>query len=223
MNDEWKLPELEIDIAKDESHEREGFLRLRRLVLQNRYPDGESSREYRYDVVERDALDAVAIVLVAHVDGELRVCVRSATRPPLLLRREARLPLPADDATALWEVPAGLVEPGEEGEAGLRACAARETLEETGLTVSPDAFAPLGQPVFLSPGLMAEQVHFLWAEVDPSTAEAPTEDGSPVEERARSIFITLAEAFAAVGSGLLRDAKTEIALHRLVAQAVAGE
>jgi len=218
MTDDWTLPELEVRIARDESGDERGFLRIRRLVLQNHYPEGQTSREYAYDVVEREALDAVAIVLVSRMGGELRVCVRSATRPPLLLRRTAHLPVPADEALALWEVPAGLVEKGEEGEPGLRACASRETLEETGLTVAPEAFAPLGPPIFLSPGMLAEQVHFLWAEVDPASAGAPTEDGSPVEERARSHFITLPEAFAAIERGDLRDAKTEVALHRVAAQ-----
>jgi len=218
VSDEWRLPELDVQIERDESSpEDHGFLRLRRLVLRNHYPEAEQSRAYRYDVVERDALDAVAIVLVSREDWSLRVCLRSATRPPLLLRRDARLPLPADDALSLWEVPAGLVEVGEHGEAGLRECASRETLEETGLTVAPDAFTRLGPPLFLSPGVLAEQVHFLVAEVDPALAAAPTEDGSPVEERARVRFVTLAQAFQALDAGIVRDAKTEVALRRLAA------
>ncbi|NOY89856.1 MAG: NUDIX domain-containing protein [Deltaproteobacteria bacterium] len=218
MTNEWQLPDLEVEIERDESPPADGgFLRLRRLVLKNHYPAGEESRPYTYDVVERDALDAVAIVLITD-ESPLRVCLRSATRPPLLLRRTARLPLPADDALSLWEVPAGLVEVRERGEAGLRECASRETLEETGLAVPPDAFERLGRPLFLSPGVLAEQVHFLVATVDPARAQKPTEDGSPVEERARVRFVSLREAFEALGAGILRDAKTEVALSRLRAR-----
>jgi len=215
VSDRWRLPALRIQIERDESSPGDrGFLRLRRLVLKNHYPRGEESRPYRYDVVERDALDAVAIVLITD-ESPLRVCLRSATRPPLLLRRSARLPLPADDALSIWEVPAGLVEVDERGDAGLRECAARETLEETGLSVAPDGFERLGRPIFLSPGVLAEQVHFLVATVDPARAQKPTEDGSPVEEHARVRFVTLVEAFEALDAGVLRDAKTEVALRRL--------
>jgi ADP-ribose pyrophosphatase len=211
-------PEVDVQVVEDHSATArcdQGFLRLRRLVLCNRYADGTTSAEYRYDLVERDALDAVAIVLWARGDHEPRVCLRSALRPPLAFRAGYRVPLPETDGPVQWEVPAGLVEPDEHGEAGLRACAARETLEEVGLSLSPDAFERLGPAASLSPGVLAEKLHYLVAEVDPSARQAPTEDGTPVEERAEVRFVALSEALAACGDGRVNDLKTEVAIRRL--------
>ena len=214
------LPRIEIELLAEHTAEpcTTGFLRLRHLTLQNRRPDASHSKPYRYDLVERDAIDAVAIVLVAAdpPGAELRVCLRSALRPPLAFRPGYRVPLPeATPAPVVWEVPAGLVEPSEHGELGLRACAARETLEETGIEVDAAAFEHLGPPVVLSPGVLAEKLFFLVARVDPESAGAPTEDGSPVEADAVVCFVPLSVALDAVRDGRLGDVKTEVALRRL--------
>lgn len=209
-------PAVRIEIVGDESartRSDEGFVRVRRLVLRNHYADGTTSRDYRYDCAERDAIDAVGIVLV---DREGRVCLRSSIRPPIALRPTYALPLDGETADpTLFEIPAGLVEPEEKGEAGLRGCCARETLEEVGLEVASDAFARLGPAVYLTPGVIAEKVHLFFAVVDPAAASAPTMDGSPVEEHAKIEWVPLAEALAACRDGRIGDVKTEVALRRL--------
>lgn len=207
-------PTVDVEVVEDHTLGEGGFLRLRRLTLQNRWPDGHRSAPYRYDLVERDATDAVGIVLWARGD-EPRVCLRSALRPPLAFRAEYALPLDEVGGPVLWEIPAGLVEPSERGEEGLRSCAARETLEEVGLTLAPGDFTRLGPGVTLSPGVLAEKLHFFVAEVDPSTRGTPTEDGTPVEERAEVRFVTLDHALAACRDGRVADLKTETAIRRL--------
>lgn len=225
MAERWgaEKPKVAIEVVSDLSdamRSDEGFIRVRRLVLKNQYEGGATSREYRYDCVERDAMDAVGIVL--HADPAApgqrpRVCLRSSIRPPLALRPGYALPLKetSGDPT-LYEIPAGLVEEGEDGEAGLRECAARETHEEVGLSVAPEAFAVLGPALFLSPGLVAEKLHFLTAKVDPSAMGKAGEDGSPVEERARIAFVPVDEALAACRDGRIQDIKTEIGIRRLI-------
>ncbi|MCA9608205.1 MAG: NUDIX hydrolase [Myxococcales bacterium] len=208
---ELELPHVEIDVVEDRSASARcdvGFLRLRRLTLRNRYADGTRSETYAYDLVDRSALDAVAIVLIERTDGELRVCLRSAIRPPLALRE-------GGDHAVQWEVPAGLIEPGEEGEAGVLACAAREALEEVGAALAPTDFTLLGPAVTLSPGVLAERLSFAMAEVDPAAFGEPTEDGTPVEERAKVRFLPLSRALAACAEGVIGDIKTELAIRRL--------
>jgi ADP-ribose pyrophosphatase len=214
----FRKPHVEVAVLEDRTVGDGGYLALRRLTLQNAYEDGTKSRAYEYDVVERGALDAVVVAL--HTDETPpRVCLRTATRPPLVLRRDARIPLPeALTAPVIWELPAGLVEADEQGDAGLRACAARETLEETGLAVDPARFSALGPSVFLSPGLIGERIHYLTATVDPEARGVPTEDGSPTEEHAKVIFVALPEAIRACEDGRIEDAKTEVALRRLAAR-----
>ncbi|WP_157068747.1 NUDIX hydrolase [Sandaracinus amylolyticus] len=209
-------PAVSIEIVRDESasmRSNEGFVRVRRLVLRNRYADGSTSREYRYDCAERDAIDAVGIVLVSR-DG--RVCLRSSIRPPIALRPTYSLPIADESADpTLFEVPAGLVEVDEKGEDGLRSCCARETLEEVGLEVAPSAFVRLGPAVYLTPGVIAEKVHLFVAECDPEGATVPQMDGSPVEERANIEWVPVAEALAACRDGRIGDVKTEVAIRRL--------
>jgi ADP-ribose pyrophosphatase len=219
-------PSVAIDVVEDRTSSTPsdgGFVRVRRLVLRNRYAGtSEPSRDYPYDCVERDAIDAVGIVLYARSPD--RVCVRSAIRPPVAMRASYALPIAQPSADPMvFEIPAGLVEEGEHGEEGLRACAARETAEEVGLAIAPDAFFRLGAGVFLSPGLCAEKLYFLAAEADPESATAPTLDGSPVEEGAVVKWLTIGDALEACRDGTLEDAKTEVAIRRLAEHLAADE
>ncbi|MEM9071179.1 MAG: NUDIX hydrolase [Myxococcota bacterium] len=211
---DWKLPGTRVELEEDLTPgQPAGFLRLRRRKLRNHYDDGTTSASYVYDCVERRALDAVVLVLHSAA-GE--VCLRSSLRPPVAFRAGAMLD--ADVAPVLWELPAGLIEP-EDGvaEQALRECAARETLEETGLRVGPADFEPLGAPVFLSPGVIAERLYYFRAEVDPAERGVPTEDGTPVEEQAKVRFVAMSEALEACERGLIGDVKSEAGLRRLAA------
>ena len=206
------LPEIRIEVVEDRSATARcdiGFLRMSRLTLRNHYADGTRSDSYAYDLVQRTALDAVAIVLVARDADGPRICLRSALRPPLGFRDDS-------ESAVQWEVPAGLIEASEPGPDGALACASREALEEVGARLEPGEFARLGAPVTLSPGVMAERLTFVVADVDPAACERPTEDGSPVEERAEVRFIPLRDALAACASGEISDIKTELAIRRLL-------
>ena len=112
----------------------------------------------------------------------------------------------------LWEVPAGLIEPEERGEAGIRACAVREAKEETGITLSSEDLRLLGPPSFLCPGVIAEQLHYFVAELSSTELTPAAGDGSPVEDRAALSFMPFAEALR-----LTRDVKTELGVRRLMA------
>ena len=210
--DGWDAPAIEVllegELAADEGPQ---FLRLRRRRLRNRHPDGSTGAAYVYDSVDRRATDAVILVLHHPSPEGPRVLLRTSLRPPLAFRHELAVPLLADASPVLWELPAGLVEPEEKGAEGLLRCAVRETLEETGFDLEPEALRPLGEPLFLSPGVLAERVYFYEAEVRPEERGRPTEDGTPVEEGAAVRFFELGEAIA----GPLGDVKTELGLRRL--------
>jgi ADP-ribose pyrophosphatase len=210
-------PKIAIEVVTDRVAARGAFLAVRELELRNRYEDGTRSALYRYFMVERALLDAVCVVLYRRPGGAPEVLLRSQLRPPLWFRADYEVPLLAPGTGAVqWEVPAGLVEPGERGDAGLFARARAETLEEVGLELPLERFASLGPPTSLSPGLIAEKLHFVCAEVfdtDPHTE--PAGDGHPVEERALSRFVPLADALSAIDALRLHDVKTEVALFRL--------
>ncbi len=203
-----------------------GFIQVRRLRLRSHYDDGVVSEVYPYDVVDRRALDAVVIVLFAVRDGapdDPLVCVRTALRPPLALRQQRELVVPdARVDVELWEMPAGLIEAHEKGVEGVRACAARETLEETGFDLPASAFEALGVPVFLSPGLCGEKIHILCARVADPRVEVHAEGDGVLEARARVEWWPLSQCLACAAEGVIEDAKTELALHRLRARIARG-
>ena len=192
-----------------------GFIYVRQLTLELQFEDGSVSAPFPYFCAERTRLDAVVVVAHYRREGEPFVVLRSSIRPPLVVRAQDSWPTPpAPSLGALWEVPAGLVEQDERSPDGLARCAARELLEETGLSVSLSAVKPLGPPAFPSAGMMSECHYFFHVEVEPEKRGIPPEDGSPLEQLATIVDLPLREALAAVRRGEVQDAKTELALRR---------
>jgi len=180
------------------------------------------SAPFVYDEVDRDALDAV--VIVPHFLGpapeggkgaERYVYLRSAVRPPVEMRDAARSAVPEPEIRALWEAPAGLVEPDEETPEGIVRCARRELAEEVGFDLPTGAFRLLGPSTFPCPGVIAERHHYFHVEVDPAQRGEPSLDGSPLEAAGIVVAVPLREALRACRDGDLADAKTELALRRL--------
>jgi len=200
------IPKIALELVADRSSEPLGFLTLKRyeLVVTD---EAKRSAPFRYDMVERRALDAA--VMAAHFrddGGRPHVYLRSAIRPPVSLR-----PIEPKIDGVLWELPAGLIEPGEQP----ARAAARELEEELGFRVEPDELVPLGPWALPAPGFVGEIHYYFHVPVDPNTRKQPGGDGSPLEENARIVTIPLDEALAACKRGDVRDAKTELALRRL--------
>lgn len=194
------------------------FLTLRREVFRLEYEGGEVSETFVYDTVHRTRLDAV--VIAAHfrgADGRLHVFVRSALRPPVATRPLEARPFPERaDLGSLWELPAGLVEEDERTPEGVRACAARELHEELGFQVDPASLSPLGPSSFPAPGMVGERHFYFHVAVDPAARAAPHEDGSPLERHAAITSAPAEDLLDLARSGGLEDAKTELALRRLL-------
>ncbi len=207
---------LEVEVLEDLSPQREpGFLWLRRQRCQLRLADGSASGAFIYDSIGRQALDAV--VIVPHfLKGDRRcVFLTSSIRPPLAARDASRIAGDGPRHCVLWELPAGLIEPGEVGEAGARAAAKRELLEEIGFDVEERALSPLGKSSFPAPGVIAERHFFFEVEVDPRLRVTPTLDGSVLEKHSEVGAFELEVALAACRTGRIEDAKTELGLRRL--------
>jgi ADP-ribose pyrophosphatase len=213
------FPKIQLELLEDLSPpDQTGFLRLVRRRYRASYPDGTQSVPFLYDAVDRNAIDAV--VIAAHFvapDGTPRVFLRSAFRPPLTLRDRAQSPLPEEACDGhLWELPAGLVEPAERSATGVVRAAQRELLEELGFEVSADALSPLGHSTFPAPGFIAERHFFFEVRVDPEARREPELDGSPLEHFGAVIELPLREALELCRQGAIEDAKTELALRRLL-------
>jgi len=198
-------PEVQLDVIDERRVGEGGFLSLRRVELAA-VTGGARSQPFRYDMVDRRAIDA-AVMVAHHVEGGLvHVWLRSGVRPPLALRpRDAVL------GGVLWEVAAGLIEPDETP----AAAAAREIGEELGFAVTEADMVRLGGPTAPCPAVMGEVHHYFHVRVDPAAREEPAGDGSPLEHDAAIVCVPLEEALDACRRGDITDAKTELALRRL--------
>lgn len=193
-----RLPSPALQAESAAPSDRSGFLWLERLKV--RIAGGEL---FAYDVISRRALDAVVIAPHFERDGKRHVMLVSAIRVPIFVRGEG----PCN----LWELPAGLVEPGE----SYAAAAARELFEEVGARVPESALRPLGPNMLPVPAMIAEIHSFFHVEIDPNALEAPPGDASALEREQTRCAIALDEALALCASGAIRDSKTELALRRL--------
>lgn len=202
-------------LADSSPREADGFLGLRRRSMRVRYASGSVSEPFVYDEISRSALDAVVISAHFEKGGEPWVYLRSALRPPLALRDPATSAVPEDGGGGLWELPAGLVEPGEQSAAGVLRAGARELAEELGFEASPQALELLGPSALPCPGIIAERQHFVAVRVDPAARQEPGLDGSALEFEGRVLPVALTTALEWAREGSLPDAKTELGLRRL--------
>jgi ADP-ribose pyrophosphatase len=198
----------------------EGFLHVRRYRARNVRADGSRSGVYRIDVLDRPSLDAVAVCLWARAPRGPEVLLRRQLRPAVQFRRGKVRALPEPEPLLFEEIVAGLLEPGEHGEAALRRRAVEEAREEAGVEVDPARLEVLGAPFYMLPGIISEKIHLLAAEVarggEQGAFDAPREgDGSPLEEGALLVWRGLDEAIAAAEAGEIEDAKSELAFRRL--------
>jgi ADP-ribose pyrophosphatase len=194
-----------------------GFLKLRRLRIRNVYADGTRSDPYACDVMSRSDVDAVTVVLY-EVDGRrrVRVLLKEGLRPAVFLRKTKPLSRP-DPKPWLFvaEIAAGVLEKSDDGAGGIERRAAAEAEEECGLAVDPASVEPLGGPMFPSPGVTDEFVHFRAAHVPVGHGKGGDGDGSKMEEGQRVLVLDLADAIARCRRGEIPDMKTEIGLLRL--------
>jgi len=210
------LPDLELELVEDISPlAPAGFLRLIRRRLRGKFPDGTRSQPFAYDEVDRRAIDAVVIAAHFVQGGQRWVYLRSALRPPLRFRDPARSPGGSRETGALWELPAGLIEPGEQSTGGVLRAGCRELREELGFLALEGDLQMLGPPIWPSPGVLSERLYFVQLVVQPERREEPSLDGSALERHGRVVAVPLERALELCRSGRIQDAKTELALRRL--------
>ena len=101
---------------------------------------------------------------------------------------------------------------------GLKHRAAEEVREEAGYAVTPAEIMTLGPPFFVAPGIVSEKIFLCAVDVTGREGAEPEGDGSPLEESPPPKWRTLASLQAAIASGEVQDAKTEIALMRWLAR-----
>jgi 8-oxo-dGTP pyrophosphatase MutT (NUDIX family) len=204
-----KLPAIRLTVVEERDSDMSGFVNVRRLGLRATYPDGSQSKTFAYDAVTRRALDAVVICAFYTEAGKHHVYLRSCVRPPLALRPVTHGGEPEDGS--MWELPAGLIEPGETP----AEAAARETEEELGFGVDAKDIVALGNRMAPAPAVIGEYHHFVMCRVRPNARKEPSLDGSPLEHGGEVIAVAMDDAMSMIRAGLFADEKTELGLRRL--------
>jgi ADP-ribose pyrophosphatase len=219
---ESELKVTDIEVVEDFSSTGrcdEGFLRIRRLRCRNRRTDGSASPIYRVDVVDRPRLDAVAVLVYRKGDSGLEMLTRKVLRPAAFFRKDKEPVVPDPDGYLfVEEIVAGLLESSDTGEAGILNRAALEVGEEAGIEVKAEDLRRLGGPFFVAPGILSEKIHLTSVDVTGKPKGHPRGDGSPLEEGCALRWRPVHEVLAACRSGEVPDAKTELAITRLLAE-----
>ena len=210
------LPDIEAESLELLDDTSPGFIAMHRRRLRVRYPDGSHSDSFLYDAVTRRLLDAVVIAAYYEREGERRVFLRSAVRPPVTYRDPARSAVHEPGCASLWELFAGLIELDEETSLeGVARSAQRELLEEVGFDIELARFHPLGPSTFPAPGFIAERHYFFAVRVDPADRSEPGLDGSPLERDGVVVDVSVDAALDMCRRGEIEDEKTELGLRRL--------
>lgn len=206
-------------ILKRLSSSGPGFLRLERFRARNVYRDASASRPYRFEVLHRRGVDAVAI-LPFYFEGRgrrLMLVCKFGFRPALETRSRLALPLRDDRPyRSVIEAVAGSLEPGDRGRRGITSRARAELLEETGYRPIAGRALGLGAGFFPSHGQSTEKVHLRAFEIDPTSAHRAPGDGSVNEADAGTIAIEAGRILRMCMQGLIEDPKLEIGVSRLL-------
>ncbi len=157
-------------------------------------------------------------VVIYEIDGRrrVRVLLKEGLRPAVYLRSKKKL---ARREETPWlhvaEIAAGVLEPQDDGDGGVERRAAIEADEELGIHIDANDVRPLGGPMFASPGVTDERVHFRAAQASIQGARGGKGDGSAMEQDQRVRVLEVAEAIELCRTGEIPDMKTEIGLLRL--------
>lgn len=180
-------------IAKQEIFKKAIF-RVEQVRFKHELFNGEMSEEIVRLNLDRG--DSTAAVIYNEVDGTI------------ILTEQFRYPTYEKGQGWLLELPAGVVEKGEEPIKTMR----RELEEEIGFTVN--SLAPIGI-FYLSPGGTSERIHLFYVNV---TNHNQTSAGGGLEsegENIRRVTIKAQDALQKIRTGEICDAKTIIGLQWL--------
>jgi len=176
--------------------EYDGFFKINRAVLQQPRLDGSKFREVSRYVFERG--DAAAILLHDFQHQSL-LFVRQFRYPPVV----------RNDSGWLLEIIAGSFEEGDD----VIEIAQKEILEEAGLTLPKPRYMSM---FYLSPGGSSERCFLFETPVDTQGLHGRIGGETGTDEDVRVEIYTIEETVDMIRSGEIVDAKTIIAVQKLL-------
>ena len=111
-----------------------------------------------------------------------------------------------DDPPNLWEIPAGIIEPGEVPSETI----IRETYEETGYQISNPAFI---NQCYASPGTFSEKFFLYYAQVNDRDRKNMGGGNDDENEHLKVVEIPVKTLYSMMDEGDIMDAKSLVALY----------
>jgi len=182
--------------VKEHYREYDGIFKLDRAVLRYEKYDGHMSEEVTRLVFERG--DSVGVLLY------------DQSRDAVVLVEQFRYPayVREDGDGWLLEIVAGTVDQGRSPDEVARA----ELIEEAGYSLEQLEYVAT---FYLSPGACSERLHLYIGYLSDAARIGPGGGNSEENEDIRIVKMSLREALRQVRQGVIRDAKTIIALQHL--------
>ena len=185
-----------VEILKHFETQQQTFFKIEEAHLKHELQTGGMSAPIiRYNLERPDGVAAL---------------VHDVEQNTVVLVEQFRFSTYAKGSGWLLEVPAGVVEPGEQGD--LSGALRRELREEIGYDV--DDLQPI-YTFYLSPGISSERTILYYV---PVTAVDQVSSGGGISEEGEDLAVIrlpVATAFARLDSGEIEDARTIIALEWL--------
>lgn len=232
-----KVSNAEFSIKNPKQTLTTDFSSLTRYSVVNQYKDGSVSKEYDCDIVTHRGVDGVGIMAYSYIDNELNVLLIQNFRAAAFFRESEFGKNQCGIDTNILEfieIPAGSLEdddtkniPNSDSEnfaekelpkkieQAIKKCAARELMEECGLSVAGENIHMLGSSYYAVPGLIAEKIYLTCCDVTGKKQKKIKTDGSVMEETIEPFFLPFNRALEYCRKGIIKNAVTEIALYRL--------
>ena len=159
------------EILKIVQQTKQKFLNMFEFTVKDR-----SGREHPYYVASRatEIEGLKAVTKENHPDGVIIYAVHKGEEDRIVMVRQYRYSI----GDYIYELPAGLVDPGED----YRVTAAREMMEETGLTFNPvDHEECYSEPFFTTIGMTDESCRTVFGEAFGEPTNAYLEESEDIE------------------------------------------
>lgn len=187
------------EILKIVQQTKQKFLNMFEFTVKDR-----SGREHPYYVASRatEIGGLKAVTKENHPDGVIIYAVHKGERDRLVMVKQYRYTI----GDYIYELPAGLVDPGED----YKVTAAREMLEETGLTFQPVMHdSCYSEPFFTTIGMTDESCRTVFGEAFGVPSNAYLEESEDIEvvfvDRAQAKEILKSEKVALMAAYLLMN------------------
>ncbi len=194
------------------------FLKHSIFEVRHIYSNGKKSKKYNYEVVSRKGNDSVVVIIYCFENGEILIGLKNQLRIAKAVRSSSKkkIEIPLKKCLLL-EAIAGSLEDNEKSFSKITKRVKTEIFEEAGYDVRQKDIVSLGPPFYTSLGQSTEKIYPFALKIEKKEKKKFYGDGSLIEKESGEInFFPVKKVLQLIQRGKIQDAKTEIAVLRLL-------